>query len=110
MTNHAALAKRLRDIAGDPMWADHAEISKRTLIAAAEQIESSGADAARYRKGAHGSCVSPQGELGMAWVDFNHPSKTARVLWVTDQEVDAAIAAQADTAIDAAMSQQKESP
>lgn len=52
------------------------------------------ADAERYRKGAHGNVKGTQGELGMAWCDFSgHAGSVARVLWVTDAEVDAAIAA-----------------
>lgn len=33
------MSQRLREIASDPMWADHAEIRKSTLIHAAQEVE-----------------------------------------------------------------------
>lgn len=39
MTNDEGLLIKLRTIVSDPMWADHCEISKRTLQAAIDRIE-----------------------------------------------------------------------
>jgi hypothetical protein len=33
------MIKKLRDIAGDPMWPDHVEVSKKTINNAADQID-----------------------------------------------------------------------
>jgi hypothetical protein len=39
MTTETLISKRLRDVAHAPMWADHAEIRKATLVQAASTIE-----------------------------------------------------------------------
>ncbi len=54
-------------------------------------------DAERYRVGAHGNVKNAEGaELGMAWVKFDAGGRPSSVLWVTDQEIDAALDAQKD--------------
>lgn len=53
------------------------------------------ADAVRYRIGAHGSCKRADGsELGMCWVAWVNPGgagSIAKIEWVSDADVDAAI-------------------
>ncbi len=58
-TQSTDMARRLRKLADDPMWANHAEVSKNTLIAAAYEIDRYYIGMVNWKKTAEAKDVRP---------------------------------------------------